>query len=158
MAVAARALTPGVLAAIGRHEATLTEYALERLRARARVAVRRGLIIGRRRSRGLISFTVDGVPHGLVAAVLGYEDGIGVRSGCFCAQPYVAHLLGDSEEVRTSGQGATRDRPGLVRISFGAYNTLAEIDAAIDAIARVARGGCEARYRFVTDHGVWEPA
>ena len=28
-----------------------------------------------------------------VAAVLGHEHGIGVRSGCFCAQPYVAHLL-----------------------------------------------------------------
>ena len=37
---------------------------------------------------------VDGLDHGLVAAVLGYEHGIGVRSGCFCAQPYVAHLLG----------------------------------------------------------------
>jgi cysteine desulfurase/selenocysteine lyase len=30
----------------------------------------------------------------LVAAILGYEGGIGVRSGCFCAHPYVVHPLG----------------------------------------------------------------
>jgi cysteine desulfurase / selenocysteine lyase len=159
MAAAARALTSDVMAAIGRHEATLTAYALDRLRA-----VRGVRVFGAASSSaggdrvGVIPFTVDGVPHGLVAAVLGYEDGIGVRSGCFCAQPYVAQLLGLTGEARTSPRSAAGERPGLVRISFGAYNTRAEIDAAIDGLARVARGGCEGRYRFVADHGVWEPA
>jgi cysteine desulfurase / selenocysteine lyase len=158
MAAAARALTAGAMAAIGRHEATLTAYALERLRW-----VRGVRVFGAATSSagidrvGVIPFSVDGVPHGLVAAVLGYAHGIGVRSGCFCAQPYVARLLGLPGEARALARSATGERPGLVRISFGAYNTLAEIDSAIDAIARVARGGCERRYRFVADHGAWEP-
>ena len=158
MAAAARVLTPGVLAAIGQHEATLTAYALERLRAVRGVRVFGAATpsVGVDRV-GVIPFTVDGVPHGLVAAVLGYEHGVGVRSGCFCAQPYVAQLLGLGEAARTSLGGATGERPGLVRISFGAYNTLAEIDVAVDAIAGVARGGCERRYRFVADRGVWQP-
>src|SRR5262249_53594021 len=42
---------------------------------------------------GVVPFTVDGIHHGEVAAVLGYEHGIGIRNGCFCAQPYMAHLL-----------------------------------------------------------------
>ena len=53
---------------------------------------------------GVVPFTIDGVDHGLVAAVLGYEHGIGVRSGCFCAQPYVAHLLGSI--ASKSGDGS----------------------------------------------------
>ncbi len=43
---------------------------------------------------GVIPFTLDGLDHALVAAILGYEHGVGVRSGCFCAQPYMSHLLG----------------------------------------------------------------
>jgi selenocysteine lyase/cysteine desulfurase len=43
---------------------------------------------------GVIPFNLEGRPVGLVAAVLGHESGIAVRSGCFCAQPYVSHLLG----------------------------------------------------------------
>jgi selenocysteine lyase/cysteine desulfurase len=158
MAAAARALTPGVMAAIGQHEGTLTAYALERLRSVRGVRVFGAATSSASVDRvGVIPFTVDGVPHGLVAAVLGYEHGIGVRSGCFCAQPCVAQLLGVAEGARTSIPDATRERPGLVRLSLDAYNTGAEIDAASDAIARVARGGCEDRYRFVADHGVWEP-
>ena len=38
------------------------------------------------------------LPHQLVAAILSYEHGIAVRSGCFCAHPYVVHLL-DLDEV-----------------------------------------------------------
>ena len=40
------------------------------------------------------TFTVDGVPHALVAARLAAEDAIGVRHGCFCAHPYLIRLLG----------------------------------------------------------------
>ena len=48
---------------------------------------------------GVIPFELlDGegtaVDHRLVAARLAHEHGIGVRDGCFCAQPLVATLLG----------------------------------------------------------------
>lgn len=40
--------------------------------------------------------------HFLVAAILGYEGSVGVRSGCCCAHLYVVHLLGlTAEESRT---------------------------------------------------------
>ena len=95
LAAAARALTRDGMDSIARHEATLT-----RVCARAAAPVARRARVRRGRPGagvdrvGVIPFNVEGVSHGLVAAVLGYEHGIGVRSGCFCAQPYVAHLLG----------------------------------------------------------------
>jgi hypothetical protein len=33
--------------------------------------------------------------------------------------------------------------PGMVRISFGIYNTLDEVDMAMDALAQIARGASE---------------
>ena len=46
---------------------------------------------------GVIAFNVGSSPHALVAAVLGYAAGIGVRSGCFCTQLYVGDLHGRAE-------------------------------------------------------------
>ena len=88
---------------------------------------------GPRRKVGVIPFTIDGVDHGLVAAVLGYEHGIGVRSGCFCAHPYIAHLLRlDRAEatawVERARHGDKRGAPGMVRISFGCYNDRGDVD------------------------------
>ena len=87
-----------------------------------------GRAIGRAGERvGVVPFTLEGVDHGLVAAVLGYEHGIGVRSGCFCAHPYMAHLLGlDQREseawarrvgARRQGRGAGHgaDQPRLLQ-------------------------------------------
>ena len=52
---------------------------------------------GRRRdveTLAVATFTVEGMHHGLVAARLSAEFGIGVRHGCFCAHPYLLRLLG----------------------------------------------------------------
>jgi cysteine desulfurase / selenocysteine lyase len=162
MAAAARALDGAAMASIARHETALIAYALERLRS-----VRGVRVYGASDPRelvdrvGVIPFNVEGVPHGLVAAVLGYEHGIGVRSGCFCAQSYVAHLLGESEAARArrmaSDTGTPRERPGMVRLSLAAYNTRADIDAAVDAVALIARGDCARQYRFVPERGAYEP-
>jgi cysteine desulfurase/selenocysteine lyase len=88
---------------------------------------------------GVISFNLDGLPHGLVAAVLSHEYGIGVRHGCFCARPYVHHLLRlqakDFREIQEHIQSCRWDKlPGMVRISFGFYNTREEVDYFLDAI------------------------
>ena len=42
----------------------------------------------------MVPFSVAGVEHALVAAVLADEHGIGVRSGFLRPSPFVAHLLG----------------------------------------------------------------
>ena len=146
LAAAVRALSEIGLDALERHERALTAYALERLGSVPGLT-----LYGERDARrtadrvGVIPFNLDGVPHGLVAAVLGYEAGIGVRHGCFCAQVYVAHLLGIPHAQRGSHTAAV-DKPGMVRASFGAYNTPEDVDALVDALLRLRRGGYRGRY------------
>ncbi len=82
----------------------------------------------KQQSIGVIPFTLEGVHHSLVSAILSYEAGVAVRNGFFCAHPYCERLLGYSgKQIEAL---AERDAlfPGLVRISFGIYNTEAEID------------------------------
>ena len=90
----------------------------------------------------IIPFTVEGLSPHIVAAVLGSEYGIGVRSGCFCAQPYVVSLLGlraeQVERLRTLAKGRKHLLPGFVRISLAFYNTTDEIDAFCNALEDIA--------------------
>jgi selenocysteine lyase/cysteine desulfurase len=91
------------------------------------------------------TFTVEGVPHALVAARLAAEEAIGVRHGCFCAHPYLMRLLGlTREEVRRFRDQVRRgDRsqiPGAVRASAGLNTTEGDIARLLDAVARIARG------------------
>jgi selenocysteine lyase/cysteine desulfurase len=86
-----------------------------------------------------------------VAAILGHEFGIGVRNGCFCAHPYLLKLLGlthtEAEAVRARMQAGNRsDMPGLVRISFGLYNTIEEIDALLEALKAIVDGYYHGQY------------
>ncbi len=91
------------------------------------------------RAIGVIPFTMDGVHHSLMSAILSYEAGIAVRNGFFCAHPYCERLLGysakDMEEIANDPQALY---PGLVRASFGIYNTHTEIDRFVDFLNRIA--------------------
>ena len=164
MAVAARALSGAEMDRIARHEASLTAHALECLRALPGVT-----IYGQSDPRddsdrvGVIAFNLHGVHHALVAAILGYEAGIGVRSGCFCAQPYVAYLLGLGRSEMTDWQreqaaGNRWARPGMVRISLGAYNTMEEIDALVEMLWRIIRNDYQGQYYQVPESGDYKPA
>jgi selenocysteine lyase/cysteine desulfurase len=91
------------------------------------------------------AFTVERVPHALVAARLAAEDAIGVRHGCFCAHPYLIRLLGLTEkevtEYREEMLRGDRTRmPGAVRASAGIGTTNAQIDRLVAAVARIASG------------------
>lgn len=77
----------------------------------------------------IIPFNIRGLHHSQTARILSDEAGIGVRSGCFCAQPYVQKLLNVSPmEIEERKRGILKNHPGFVRISFGMYNTFDEID------------------------------
>jgi len=94
---------------------------------------------------GVIPFNVRGADHYKVAAVLSFEGGIGVRNGCFCAHPYILRLLqvSGNEAVRHQQDilnGTRVGLPGLVRMSFGCYNTIEEVDHAADLLGRIAAG------------------
>ena len=104
-----------------------------------------------------------GVHHALVAAILAYEAGIGVRSGCFCAQPYVMRLLqmtpsDQARRLRAYLAGDRSQKPGMVRISLGAYNVREDIDDLIAMLQRIAQNQYEGRYVEVPEHGNYRAA
>ncbi|MDF2635129.1 MAG: Cysteine desulfurase [Pelosinus sp.] len=89
---------------------------------------------------GIISFDLPGIHHELLAKILSYEGGIAVRSGLFCAHPYIEKLLGLTNEKLTYYQKHPNlPCPGLVRISLGMYNNSSEIDIFIDLLNQIAQ-------------------
>jgi selenocysteine lyase/cysteine desulfurase len=156
MAAAARVLMGEGMEDVVRHEAALTAYALERLRAVPGITLYGESDPARTGDRvGVISFNLRSAHHALVAAILGYEAGIGVRSGCFCAQSYVASLLGLelSDRVRRRAE-----RPGMVRLSLGLYNTAEEVDALVAMVQRIADNDYDGEYYPLPGSGDFVPA
>ena len=112
---------------------------------------------------GVIPFNVEGVSHYLVAAILGFEGGVGVRSGCFCAHPYVVHLLDLPASVRDSWKarvlaGDKSDMPGLVRASFGCYNTTDDVDRLVEMLEIIASGSHTGTYELHAPSGEYLPS
>ena len=108
------------------------------------------------------AFTVQGVPHALVAARLAAEEAIGVRHGCFCAHPYLMRLLGLSrEEVRRYRDQVRRsDRsamPGAIRASAGINTTEDDVRRLLAAVGRVAAGSSPVRYHQDPHTGDFHP-
>lgn len=111
---------------------------------------------------GLASFVVEGVHHGLVAAALSHEWGIAVRNGCFCANPYVFHLLHMNKEAVDAVEGEVTSGhrqalPGAVRASLAPYNTAGELDRFVDGVTHIARGRLKSTYEQAAD-GTFSPA
>lgn len=122
---------------IERHENHLTKYAINQLR---KIPYLRIYCDENNTDEqiGTISFNIDGVNHEIVAKALSYEAGIAVRSGCFCAQPYVQRLLKmSSKEIEERVRSGSHE-PGMVRISFGFYNNKREIDILISILQKIA--------------------
>lgn len=152
LACAVRVLQAIGMEAVAEHERELTRRALARLTRLDGLTLYglRDPDIAEDRL-GVIPMNANGTDHGRLAAVLGYESGIGVRNGCFCAQPYVRELLGVSDdEMRAvldklaAGDHATV--PGMVRASFGVYNTPDEVDYLVECLERALVDGPSARY------------
>jgi cysteine desulfurase/selenocysteine lyase len=148
---------------VAAHEAELTRYLLEQLPGIPGLSLYGDPDPARAETRlGVVPVNLDKIPHALVSAILGYEFGIGVRHGCFCAHPYLLCLLGvgaaEAEAVRE--QILAQDKravPGLVRISFGLYNEKGEVDALIEALQKIARGDYQGDYSQHTRSGEYRP-
>ncbi|MCK5131794.1 MAG: aminotransferase class V-fold PLP-dependent enzyme [Candidatus Sabulitectum sp.] len=162
MAASALALMKYTMKNIEKHEIVLTKYALNRLKEVPGI-----IIYGENDPEkidrvGVIPFNIDGIPHALLAAVLGYEGGIGVRSGCFCAHPYVVSLLNLSDEEAESWRdeflaGDKSKMPGMVRMSLGCYSTTEDVDRLIDMLIKVAAGDYKGDYEVVKETGEYVP-
>jgi selenocysteine lyase/cysteine desulfurase len=148
---------------IAKHEADLTSYALVKLSTIPQVVIYGDKKPENAASRlGVISFNVEGMDHALVAAILAYEGGIGVRNGCFCAHPYVKRLLGVSPEEAKEVEKyiLARDRskiPGAVRMSFGLYNTKAEIDKFLEVLNMIVESNYQGKYQLDKERGEYYP-
>jgi selenocysteine lyase/cysteine desulfurase len=163
MAVAAQVLMSVGMETITKHEEELISYGLERLGAVPGIKIY-GETDPRRAGEkvGVIPFNLEGISHFLVAAILGYEAGIGVRSGCFCAHPYVVHLLDLDEEQSATWRtqllaGDKSNMPGMVRASFGCYSSTDDIDRLVDMLERVERKEYQGDYKMDISSGEFLP-
>lgn len=76
-------------------------------------------ILGYQPSASVLTFVMDGVHHQDIATLLD-QQGIAVRAGHHCAHP-----LMDALNVK-----------GTVRVSFGIYNTLEDVEKLIAAVEK----------------------
>jgi len=101
--------------AIARHEAELLAYASERMEAIDGLT-----IIGTAENKGpVISFTLEGAHPNDIGTIVDHF-GVAIRTGHHCAMPVMQFF-----EV-----------PATARISFGVYNTMAEIDVFLEALGK----------------------
>jgi cysteine desulfurase / selenocysteine lyase len=145
--------------AIADHERELTQYALTKLSKLDAVELYGPSKWLTDHDRvGVISFNVKDEYHAKVAAILSYEGGIAVRNGCFCAHPYIQRLLNISDEASAEyrdqiNHGNRSKVPGLVRISFGIYNTQSEIDYFINVLTSIIEKRYIGRYKMDNHSG-----
>ena len=133
------------MAAIAEEEGRLMAYALRELAKVPGIMVYGAsdpANIGTR--TGAITFNLEGCDHAFTAAVLNDYFNIAVRNECFCAHPYVREMVMASLEEaadRLSNAELERlanERRGMVRASFGIYNTEADVDALVAALQSIA--------------------
>jgi len=89
---------------------------------------------------GTVAFNLDGLEHGLVAAVLNDYHNVAVRNGCFCAHPYVRELLKpelwtlDLDPDVEDAAAMLKPWQGMVRASVGLYSNDEDIEALLAGI------------------------
>lgn len=115
------------------HETELLQYTLERLRQIPGITLYHEKPWQR---VGVVSFNLTGYHHAQVAEYLSASRGIGVRSGCFCARGFIQSLLG-LDKVAVTDPNTT---PGMVRVSFGCYNRIEEVDILDEALHELIHG------------------
>ncbi|WP_160679668.1 aminotransferase class V-fold PLP-dependent enzyme [Clostridium sp. C8-1-8] len=123
---------------IEEHEELLRDYMIEGLRTMPDVTTYGD--IEDKNKLGLISMNLRDMYHEELASKLSDLRGIAVRSGCFCAQPYAKRLLGVSDkEVIKFIHGTDEGKPGMVRISFGMYNSINEVNEFLNVLEFIIR-------------------
>lgn len=83
---------------------------------------------------GIIVFNIENMPDPKVAELLANLKAIAVRHGAFCAHPYVARLLNPNNLNLTRNLNSLCKIPGMVRASFGLYNSIEEVDTFLNTV------------------------
>ncbi len=123
---------------VNKEEAKLANYARKRLSHLPNIKLY-GDQENHQNKLGIIPFNIKDLPHGKVALDLANHYAIAVRSGCFCAQPYIQRLLKISlAQMEKEFVGASVPYRGMVRVSFGLYNTESEVDLLAEALENIS--------------------
>jgi len=163
MAAAVKVLNEIGMDKVAEHEIELTEYIYKRITEVPGIKILGPTNFNSYKDKlGVITFNLGGMHNSLVASVLCYEGGIGVRDGCFCAHPYIKELLGVTEEesklmIKNIEMGDRSNLPGAVRASFGIYNTIDEIDKFLEMLHRIARQEYKGKYILDKSTGSYYP-
>ncbi len=106
---------------------------------------------------GTVAFNLDGLEHGLVAAILNDHFNVAVRDGCFCAHPYVRELLKpelwrlDIDPDAENAATLTKPWQGMVRASLGLYTDKDDINSLLESIRAVLARPQHYREQYVID-------
>ena len=88
----------------------------------------------------MVTFNDPGTNSFLLAQKLMRIGGIATRRGAFCAHPYVWRLLGvPDSDVLDYKICADAKTPGMIRVSFGIYNTEKEVDELLRVLPTAIR-------------------
>jgi selenocysteine lyase/cysteine desulfurase len=163
MAVAAQVLKHKVgFAAVAEHEQDLLTAAQQRFRQIGGLNVLGELDYSAQRKCAILSFSLQGLSHCLLAARLSHEFGIGVRHGHLCQFAYLARLLGLSpvEVAEIRGQvlaGKREAMYGVVRASFGISNRVEDVLRIGDALDEIAATPDRRQFYTCNSAGEWAP-
>ena len=137
---------------IAEHENALHAYALQKLASVPGIRFFHDANPSNASNRiGILTFTISTVSQTKVAAILGYEYGIGVRAGCLCAHPLIAKLLDLPDNFWSDYREQLEkcncvDKPGVIRCSLGLFNTMKDIDALHSALMKISTGQFKGQY------------
>ena len=93
---------------------------------------------------GVVSFNFSDLNTHVLAKRLAASYGIATRRGAFCAHPYVWRLMGISDDVaRGFLECVDVNTAGMIRISFGIYNTLDEVEHFLEILPKAIEQGKE---------------
>ena len=86
---------------------------------------------------GVVTFDFSDLNSYYLAVALKEYGGVATRRGSFCAHPYVWRLKGISDdEVGSFENCEAAHSPGMVRVSFGIYNTVEEVDKFLEVLPK----------------------
>lgn len=151
MAVAALQLQEVGRVAAHEHEQALLSHGREVLRSIDGVRLYAHGGAGDEDQLPIFPFTVRGIHHSLVAAILAHEYGIAVRAGHLCQYEFMRRELNisPSEQLRQETLLQAHDKSslyGMVRASCGLCNNHEDLSALGSAVRCILKHGPQLRY------------
>ena len=105
---------------------------------------------------GVVSFNFSDANSYLLAGYLSTIGGVATRRGAFCAHPYVWRLLGVDPDSALDAYGSCEavETPGMIRVSFGIYNTEEEVDEFLAVLPEAIEATKEKTEKFNSSENV----